>query len=71
MHKVGFRNKLPRKGTRQDVAMRKHALKTNRNRLPRSRDLEKLKVESERALARSSAMLGVRADEPKIGGDEA
>ena len=59
MNRIGFKNKLPRRGTRVDVAMRKHSLKNQRARLPRARDLEELRLRAEGEMARSNAMRGV------------
>ena len=59
MNRLGFKNKLPRRGTRADVAMRKHALKSQRVRLPRARDLEELRLRAEGEMARSNAIRGV------------
>ncbi len=67
MNRVGFKNRLPRRGTRADVAMRKHALKSRRARLPRASDLERLRSEAEREMARSNAMRGIHPVESQGG----
>jgi hypothetical protein len=56
---TGFSNKSPRRGTRPDVAMRKHALKQQRQRLPRTRDFERLQMQAEMDMHMSAASFGV------------
>lgn len=67
MNNTGFKNRLPRRGTRQDAAMRKHRLKNQRDRLPRTRDMDKLLLQAQRDMAREVAGFGVG---PQVRGQE-
>lgn len=57
MRQTGFRNRWPRRGSRADVAMRRKKLKSERSRLPRRKDLDKLKQQAEVDMARTIVAL--------------
>ena len=47
--------KRPRRGTPADAALRRHLLKKDRTKLPRMRDIEKLRVQAEKEMAIANA----------------
>ena len=61
MGRRGLANKKPRRGSRQDAALRRQRLETEhrQDRLPRVRDLQSLELEAKRSLSRLIAELGV------------
>ena len=59
MRGTGFRNKLPRRGSREDAKLRRRKLKAGRTRLPKLQDLEKLAEEATRMLSRKKGELGI------------
>jgi hypothetical protein len=63
MRLVGLKNQRPRRGTRVDALLRKANLKSERKRLPRNRDLEKLQAQAELDMARTRARLGLSRDD--------
>lgn len=57
--KTAFGNHTPRRGTAADAALRRHFLKEARTRQPRKADIEKLRRQAQREMARSNALRGV------------
>ena len=56
---TAFGNKIPRRGTQADAALRRHFLKKGRTKQLLKRDIEKLQQQAEREMARSNAARGV------------
>lgn len=52
---TGYSNKRPRRGTPADAKLRRHFLKKERTKLPRRRDLERLRIQAEKEMGTSNA----------------
>jgi hypothetical protein len=54
-----FGKEHPRRGSRQDVAIRKYRLKKEKTRLPRKRDMAALETRAVEQMQRANSLLGV------------